>query len=229
MAEKVALVTGADGGLGIHVSQAMLDAGFVVAGLAPRIQQSQFARPRFLAVPARLDSLEAAKKSAELVIGKFGKIDVMAHLVGGFAGGATVADTDDATFQRMFDLNLNSAFHILRAVVPHMRKAGSGRIVAIGSRAAESPGARVGAYSASKAALVSLLRTVALENKDAGITANVILPGTIDTPANRQAMPGADTSAWVQPSAIASLILWLASDAAQDVTGAAIPLYGKGL
>ena len=87
----------------------------------------------------------------------------------------------------------------------------------------------MGAYSASKAALVSLVRTVALENKDAGITANVILPGTIDTPANRKAMPGADVAQWVQPGAIASLIVWLASDAGKDVTGAAIPVYGRGL
>lgn len=229
MAEKVALVTGADGGLGIHVTRALLDAGFLVAGLAPRIKQSQFENQHFLAIPAKLDSLQAARQSAELVVAKFGKIDLLAHLVGGFAGGTSVAETDDATFRRMFDLNLNSAFHLLRAVVPHMRKAVSGRIIAIGSRAAESPGAGAGAYSASKAALVSLIRTVALENKDAGLTANVILPGTIDTPANRQAMPGADTSQWVQPSAIASLILWLASDAAKDVTGAAIPVYGRGL
>jgi NAD(P)-dependent dehydrogenase (short-subunit alcohol dehydrogenase family) len=140
-----------------------------------------------------------------------------------------VADTDDATFQRMFDLNVNAAFHMLRAVLPHMRKAGTGRIIAIGSRAAENPGASVGAYSASKAALVSLVRTVALENKDAGITANVILPGTIDTPANRKAMPGADVAQWVQPGAIASLIVWLASEAGKEVTGAAIPVYGRGL
>jgi NAD(P)-dependent dehydrogenase (short-subunit alcohol dehydrogenase family) len=110
-----------------------------------------------------------------------------------------------------------------------MRRAGGGRIVAIGSRAAESPGATVGAYSASKAALVSLIRTVAIENKDAGITANVILPGTMDTPANRAAMPGADISQWVQPASVASLIVWLASDAGKDVTGAAIPVYGRGL
>jgi NAD(P)-dependent dehydrogenase (short-subunit alcohol dehydrogenase family) len=129
----------------------------------------------------------------------------------------------------MFELNVNSAFHIIRAVLPHMRKAGSGRIIAIGSRAAESPGVGVGAYSASKAALVSLMRTVALENKDAGITANVILPGTIDTPANRKAMPSADTSQWVQPVDIAGLILWLTSPPAKDVTGAAIPVYGRGL
>ena len=229
MPGKTALVTGANGGLGTHVTNALLDAGFAVVGLSPKILHSDFGHPNFTALPAMLDSLEAAKNAAETVIARFGKIDVLAHLVGGFAGGQTVADTDDATFQRMFDMNLNSAFHILRAVLPHMRKAGAGRIVAIGSRAAEDPGASVGAYSASKAALVSLIRTVAIENKDAGITANVILPGTIDTPANRAAMPGADVSQWVQPSSIAGLIVWLTGDAAKDVTGASIPVYGRGL
>lgn len=229
MNEKTALVTGADGGLGIHVTKALLDAGFLVTGLAPKIQQSDFDRPGFTALPARLDSLEAAKQSADAVMTKFGKIDVVAHLVGGFAGGPSVTETDDATFRRMFEMNVDSAFHILRAVLPHMRKAGTGRIIAIGSRAAESPGPGVGAYSASKAALVSLIRTVALENKNSGITANVILPGTIDTPANRKAMPGADTSHWIQPAAIGSLIVWLATDAAKDVTGAVIPVYGRDM
>jgi NAD(P)-dependent dehydrogenase (short-subunit alcohol dehydrogenase family) len=163
------------------------------------------------------------------VIARCGKIDVLAHLVGAFAGGQTVAEMDDATWQRMFDSNLNSAFHILRAVIPEMRKAGSGRIIAISSRQAEEPAPTIGAYSASKAALVSLMKTVALENKDAGITANVILPGTMDTPANRKDMPGADVSQWVQPGSVASLIVWLASDAGKDVTGAAIPVYGRGL
>jgi NAD(P)-dependent dehydrogenase (short-subunit alcohol dehydrogenase family) len=229
MPEKTALVTGANGGLGTYVTKALLDAGFAVVGLSPGIQQSDFDHPAFTALPASLDSLAAAKKAVASVIARFGKIDVLAHLVGGFAGGQTVADTDDATFQRMFDMNVNSAFHVLRALIPHMRKAGGGRIIAIGSRAAEDPGASVGAYSASKAALVSLIRTVAVENKDAGITANVILPGTMDTPANRAAMPGADTSTWVQPASVASLIVWLAGDAGKDVTGAAIPVYGRGL
>jgi NAD(P)-dependent dehydrogenase (short-subunit alcohol dehydrogenase family) len=229
MTGKTALVTGANGGLGTHVTKALLDAGFVVVGLAPKIRQADMDHPNFTALPASLDSLGAAKKAADTVIARFGKIDVLAHLVGGFAGGQTVADTDDATFQRMFDMNLNSAFHMLRAMIPHMRKAGAGRIIAIGSRAAEDPGPAVGAYSASKAALVSLMRTVALENKDAGITANIILPGTMDTPANRKAMPGADTSTWVQPAPVASLIVWLAGDAGKDVTGAAIPVYGRGL
>ena len=110
----------------------------------------------------------------------------------------------------MFDVNLNSTFYLLRAAIPVMRKTGNGRIVAIGSRAALEPGAGVGAYSASKAAMVSLIRTVAQENKDAGITANVILPGTMDTPANRKFMPNSDFSKWVRPAAVASLIAWLA-------------------
>jgi len=229
MTRKIALVTGANGGLGTHVTKALLDAGFTVVGLSPRIRQSDFNHPNFIALPAALTSLDAAKKAVNSVIARSGKIDVLAHLVGAFAGGQTVAEMDDATWQRMFDANLNSSFHILRAVILEMRKAGGGRIFAIGSRAAEDPGPKVGAYSASKAALVSLMKTVALENKDAGITANVILPGTIDTPINRKDMPGADVSTWVQPASIASLIVWLAGDAGKDVTGAAIPVYGRGL
>jgi NAD(P)-dependent dehydrogenase (short-subunit alcohol dehydrogenase family) len=226
MKGTIALVTGANGGLGTHVTQAMLDAGSTVIGIAPQIGPSDFAHPHFTALPTRLDSLASAKEAVETILAHFGRIDVLAHLIGGFAGGTTVADMDDATFQRMFDVNLLSAFHVIRAVLPHMRKAGAGRIVAIGSRAAENPGAMVGAYSASKAALVSLVRTVAIENRDAGITANVILPGTMDTPANREAMPKADISQWVQPGSVASLIVWLAGEGGKDVTGAAIPVYG---
>jgi NAD(P)-dependent dehydrogenase (short-subunit alcohol dehydrogenase family) len=226
---KVSLVTGADGGLATHVTKAMLDAGFTVIGLAPRVHPSNFDHPHYTAMPVRLDSLDAAKKAVETILAHFGKIDILAHLVGGFAGGQSIADMDDATFQRMFDMNVNAAFHILRAVIPPMRQTKSGRIIAIGSRSAEDPGANVGAYSASKAALVSLIRTVAIENKDAGITANVILPGTMDTPGNRKAMPTADISQWVQPASIADLILWLAGDTGNDVTGAVIPVYGRGL
>jgi NAD(P)-dependent dehydrogenase (short-subunit alcohol dehydrogenase family) len=229
MTGKIALVTGANGGLGNHVTKALLETGASVVGLAPHIQQSEFSHANFTALAAAISCLEDAKKAADSVLGRFGRIDVLAHLVGGFAGGKPVAETDDATFQRMFAMNLTSAFHILRAVIPHMRKAGAGRIIAIGSRAAEDPGPGVGAYSASKAALVSLLRTVAAENKDAGITANVILPGTMDTPTNRKDMPGADVSNWVQPASVASLIVWLAGDAGKDVTGAVLPVYGRGL
>src|SRR5437588_3707599 len=105
MPTKLALVTGANGGLGTHVTQALLDAGFEVAGLAPKIQQSDFDSPRFVPIPARLNGLEAAMKAVGEIVARFGRIDVLVHTVGGFAGGAKVFETDDATFQRMFDMN----------------------------------------------------------------------------------------------------------------------------
>jgi len=227
MKNKVVLVTGANGGLGSYVTQAFLDAGAIVVGVSRKIQQSDFNSPAFTALPAEISTAAGAKIMVESVVARFGRLDVVAHTVGGFAGGPSIAETDDATFQRMFDVNLNSTFFLLRAVLPAMRKTGNGRIIAIGSRAALEPGAGVGAYSASKAAMVSLIRTVALENKDVGITANVILPGTMDTPANRKAMPNADVSKWVQPANVARLIISLAGDAGKDVNGAAIPVYGS--
>lgn len=227
MNNKIAVVTGANGGLGTFVTQALLDAGATVVGVSRDIQQSDFNNPAFTALPADLLTGAGAATMVASVVARFGKLDVLAHTVGGFAGGQSVAETDDATFQRMFDLNLNSTFYLLRAAIPALRKTGNGRIIAIGSRAALEPGAGVGAYSASKAAMVSLIRTVALENKDAGLTANVILPGTMDTPANRKAMPNADASKWVQPATIASLIVWLASESGRDVNGAVIPVYGS--
>lgn len=223
------MVTGANGGLGMSVTQALLEAGASVIGVSRKIDTSEFSSSSFFAMSADVSSAASAKKAADEIMARHGKIDILAHLVGGFAGGSRVDETDDATFQRMFDMNVNAAFYVLRAVIPYMRKAGSGCIIAIGSRAAEDPGPGVGAYSASKAALVSLIKTVARENKDAGVTANAILPGTMDTPGNRQAMPKADVSTWVRTESVASLIVWLASEPGKHVTGAAIPVYGRGL
>ena len=226
MKGKVVLVTGADGGLGTYVTQAFLDAGATVVGTSRKIRPSDFESANFTALAGEISTSSGAKSVVDRVVEHFGKLDVVAHTVGGFAGGQSIADTDDATFQRMFDLNLNCVFYILRAAVPLLRKT-SGRVIAIGSRAALEPGAGVGAYSASKAAMVSLIRTVAVENKDAGLTANVILPGTMDTPANRKAIPNADISKWVQPASVAKLVVWLAGEAGKDVNGAVIPVYGK--
>jgi NAD(P)-dependent dehydrogenase (short-subunit alcohol dehydrogenase family) len=227
MRGKVVLVTGASGGLGTYITQAFLDIGATVIGTSRKIQQPDFSSADFTAIPGEISTREAAKILVDRVIARFTRLDVLAHTVGGFAGGQPVADTDDGTFQHMFDLNVTSFFNIVRASIPVLRKTGNGRIVAIGSRAAVEPGAGVGAYSASKAAMLSLVNTIALENGDAGVTANVILPGTMDTPANRMAMAGADFSKWVQPANVASLAVWLASDAAKEVTGAAIPVYGN--
>jgi NAD(P)-dependent dehydrogenase (short-subunit alcohol dehydrogenase family) len=127
----------------------------------------------------------------------------------------------------MQDLNLTSAFYALRETIPHLRKSKSGRIVAIGSLAAKEPQPNLGAYVIFKTALSMLVQTVARENADTGLTANVILPGTMDTPANRQAMPNADFSKWLNPKDVAELILWLADERAAHVTGTVIPIEGK--
>jgi NAD(P)-dependent dehydrogenase (short-subunit alcohol dehydrogenase family) len=223
---KIVLVTGANGGLGNFVTRAFLDAGATVVGTSLKIQQNAFNDQNFTALPADVSKVDDARRLVDEIDRKFGKLDVLAHTVGGFAGGQTVAETDDTTFQRMLDLNLIATLHILRATIPLLVRNGDSRIIAIGSRQALVPGKNVGAYSASKAAMVSLIQTVALENKDAGLKANVILPGTMDTPANRQAMPKADFSKWVQPSSVASLMVWLAADGGRDINGAVIPVYG---
>lgn len=229
LSKKVALITGASGGLGNFVTEAFLAAGATVIGVARSIQTSAFADPKFVAMPADLSRGEATKEMAETAIQQFEKIDILLHVMGGFAGGELIDDTDDATWDKMMNLNLRSAFNVCRAVLPHMRKAKEGRIIAIGARSAVEPKAYLSAYCASKAALVSLIRTAALEGKDDGITANVILPGTMDTPANRTDSPSADFSKWVPPAKVASLALWLASEEASQISGALIPVYGAGL
>jgi NAD(P)-dependent dehydrogenase (short-subunit alcohol dehydrogenase family) len=229
MKDKVVLVTGANGGLGVSVTQSFLNAGATVIGTARKISQSDFSSSNFTALPADISSADGATSLVDQVVARFGKLHVLAHTVGGFAGGQSITETDDAIFRRMLDVNLNTVFYMLRAAIPLLRQSGGGRIIAIGSRAALEPGASVGAYSASKAAMVSLIRTAALENKDAGMTANVILPGTMDTPTNRKAMPNADFSRWVRPATVAGLVTWLAGDAGKDVNGAVIPVYGSDL
>ncbi len=229
LAGQVALVTGANGGLGTFVTKSLLDAGATVVGIARSIAAGEAHDSRFYPVSADLTDPEEVRKLIARLAAQFQKIDVLVHVMGGFAGGASVAETDDATWKKMMDLNVNAALYVFRAVVPVMREAGHGRIIAIGSRQAVQPAAGVGAYSASKAALVSLVQTVAIENKDKNIQANVILPGTMDTPANRAAMPKANFEKWVKPAHVAELVVLLSSDAGGDITGAAIPVYGADL
>jgi len=156
------------------------------------------------------------------VVERWGRIDALVHVTGGFAGGSPIHETEDATWDAMLGINVRAAFHVLRAVIPHMRAQRAGRIVAIGSRAAIATAPGIAAYAASKAALVSLIQTAALENRDAGVTANVLLPGTLDTEANRRGDPQADRSQWIAPERLAELVVLLTSDAAGLVNGAAI-------
>jgi NAD(P)-dependent dehydrogenase (short-subunit alcohol dehydrogenase family) len=220
------LITGAKGGLGSTVTQAFLDAGATVAGVSRSIRDSDFDHPSFFAVPGELTSFDAVRSVVDAVVSRTGRIDALVHLVGSFVGGSVV-ETDEHTADEQWNVNFRSTFLMVKAVVPVMRAQGAGRIVATGSRAAIEATANAGVYSASKAAVVALIRAVAAENADAGISANVVLPGTMDTPANRKAMPGADFSSWVATEQVARLIVALASGDLSHVTGAAIPIYGR--
>src|SRR5215831_16689499 len=214
---KAVLITGAKGGLGTFVTNSFLDAGARVIGVSRSISNADFPREGFSAIPAEISNGENARQLIDAVIAKAGRIDGLIHLMGGFAGGQPVADTDDAALDRMLDLNLRSAFYLIRAALRTMRDQFAGRIIAIGSKAAAEPAPMAGAYAASKAALVSLVRTVARENSDRGISANIVLPGTMDTPANRAADPQADFSKWIHPCQVAKLLVYLMSDHATQV------------
>jgi NAD(P)-dependent dehydrogenase (short-subunit alcohol dehydrogenase family) len=226
MSGRVVLITGAKGGLGSFVTQRFLPTGATVVGASRSIAAEDFPVANFAALPVDFTRAAAVHGAIGSIVDRYGRLDVLVHVLGGFAGAMSVAETDDATWEQMRDLNLTSAFYVLRAAIPHLRKSGAGRIVAIGSLTAAEPHAGLGAYVTFKSALVSLVRTVALENKDAGLTANVVLPGTMDTPANRKAMPGADFSKWLKPEDVADLVLWLADARAAHITGAAIPIDG---
>src|SRR5258706_1018041 len=190
--QKVALITGAKGGLGNFVTEAFLESGATVVGVSRSIQASDFPHARFAAMPAELSSSEAARRLADEVAAKFQKIDILVHLVGGFAGGKPVHQTDDETLERMLDVNLKSAFYMARAVLPHMRNRGSGRILAIGSPAAVEPTPGAGAHAAFKAALGSLIPTIAAGKKGRGLSGKRIPPRTMDTPADRKTASQAD-------------------------------------
>jgi NAD(P)-dependent dehydrogenase (short-subunit alcohol dehydrogenase family) len=157
----------------------------------------------------------------------FGPINVMAALVGGWAGGRDVAETDDVRFDRMIDLNLRSTFNAVRGAIPHMRESSWGRLIAVGSRAAVDTPAGQGAFNVAKAGVLALMKTTAQELDDTAITSNVVLPAVIDTPATRKAFAFADYVRWPKPDEIAAVIDYLASPASTVINGGAIPVYGK--
>jgi NAD(P)-dependent dehydrogenase (short-subunit alcohol dehydrogenase family) len=227
MSERIVFITGAKGGLGTFVTQSFLQQGDMVIGASLHMDSSEFPSPNFRAMAVDFTNEQQVHDSIAKIITEFGRLDVLVHVLGGFAGGQSIATTDDATWKRMQDLNLTSAFYVFRETIPHLRKSKNGRIVAIGSLTAKEPQPNLGAYVTFKAALSTLVQTVALENADAGLTANVILPGTMDTLANRQAMPKADFSKWLNPKRVAELILWLADERAAQITGTVIPIEGN--
>jgi NAD(P)-dependent dehydrogenase (short-subunit alcohol dehydrogenase family) len=226
MKDRVVFITGANGGLGSSVTNAFLREGARVIGASLHIKAADFPQPNFEAMTIDFSRLDEIKRGVAKIVERYGRLDVLVHLLGGFAGGPSVAETTDAMWEQMQNINLTSAFQVFRETIPHLRKSKSGRLIAIGSLTAAQPHANLGAYVTFKAALAMLVQTVALENADAGLAANVILPGTMDTLANRKSMPDADSSKWAKTDDVADLVLSLASDQARHLTGLAIPIEG---
>jgi NAD(P)-dependent dehydrogenase (short-subunit alcohol dehydrogenase family) len=216
------IITGAGGGLGTAVASAFAATGATVIGVEREWRQPM----PFITINTDLTTAEGCEKMVTEAL-QHGPIDALVHLVGGFGGGAPISETTDATWDLMMNINLRAAFLTMRAVLKPMTLAKKGRIVAISSRAAVEPMPNFAAYAVAKSGLVALIKNVAAETKDSGITANAVLPSIIDTAANRKAMPQADFSRWVAPESIAKLLVWLASDPAADVSGAVIPIYGR--
>jgi NAD(P)-dependent dehydrogenase (short-subunit alcohol dehydrogenase family) len=215
MSERIVVVTGGTGGLGTAVVRAFEEAGDRVIPVSR--SAGEFS--------ADLLQPEAAEDLFRRVVERHGRLDVLVHTAGAFAAGGDVGKTALDTWRRMMDVNFQAALHTIRAALPHLTA--GGRIIAVGSRAGVQLSAGLGAYSVSKAALHALVQTVALEEVNRGITANVVLPSTIDTGANRAWGSAEQQATWVKPESIAKVIFWLASEAAADVNGALVPVYGR--
>ena len=216
---KVVLITGGAGALGQTVVPAFVSAGAsVILGDLNPVRMSGVT-----ALKADFTDQTHVRGLVNEVIQTSGRLDALINLVGGFATGR-VAETDVSLWQRMLAMNLTSAFLLSNAVLPSMLARRQGRIVHVAARAALEPFPGAAGYIVSKAGLVALIRTLSIELDGSGVTVNGVLPTTIDTPANRKAMPAADPSKWARPESIARTLMFLASDDASQINGALIPI-----
>ena len=222
---KVIVVTGASGALGKAVVEAAMARGARVASLGRAAPHATAAANQIELGRIDLTDAIAAKKAMDIAASHFGKLDALINVAGAFAF-ETVAEGDPTTWQRMYALNLTTALNASRSAIPYLAVSGAGRIVNIGAIGALQAASGMGAYAASKAGVHRLTEALAAEWKGK-ITVNAVLPSIIDTAANRAAMPSADFSKWVTVEELASVILFLVSDAASGVTGALIPVPGR--
>nr|MBN1228967.1 SDR family oxidoreductase [Anaerolineae bacterium] len=231
---KVVLITGAAGGLGHVVAERFARSG---ARLVLVDHSSDYLNERCADLRDGFDaslignvdvtSRRSVEALVETILAQHGRIDVLLNIVGGWSGGQPLWETDDETFDRMMNLNARSVFLMASAAAPVMIGQGSGKIVNIAAKPGLEAGATNGAYSASKSAVIRLTESLADGLKAHGINVNCVLPSIIDTQPNRDAMPKADFSKWVSPDALADVLLFLSSDAARAIHGAAIPVYGR--
>jgi NAD(P)-dependent dehydrogenase (short-subunit alcohol dehydrogenase family) len=230
---RVVLIGGATGGLGSGIAHVFAETEAHLA-LTSTSEEALEELAEELGLPDErvfLATVDATDPDSigELVSGvveQFGQLHILLNTVGGWGGGKTVSETSVRQWEWMLTLNLRSAFLLSRAVLPHMLDAGWGRIVHTASKTAVAPRPKQAGYAVSKAGVIALTEVIAAEVKGSGVTANVVLPSIIDTPANRRMMSGADASKWVPPEHIAQMMRFLCSDAAASINGDCIPIYG---
>jgi len=228
---RVALVTGGSGALGQAIVHRFLRDGdtvcipYIVDAERTRLDGSLDAGARARVMLERCDVTDdaAMTRLAAAVTERHRRIDVLVTGVGGFAGGGLV-ETDRATWNRMLDMNLTSAFTAARAVMPHLLGAGGGRVVMIASRAVVPPAGGFIGYTVAKAGVIALMQALAQEVKAKGVTVNAVAPSTMDTPANRAAMPDADPKGWVPVTAVADAVAMLAAESAGHITGTLVQI-----
>ncbi len=227
------LIGGGTGGLGRAVSSAFLEEGAQVVVTYRKPEEFDALKTRVRAHVAALEGYRvdatdeaAVRNLVDGILRKHGHLDALVNTVGGYAGGIKLWELDPKVFDLMLSLNLRSGYTFARAVVPPMLKQRHGAIVNVVSKAALDHAAGAAAYAASKAAALAMTDSLAADLKGTGVRVNSILPSIIDTEVNRRAMPGADFARWPKPDDIARVILFLCSDEATLIQGAAVPVYG---
>ncbi|MGD0506297.1 MAG: SDR family NAD(P)-dependent oxidoreductase [Terriglobales bacterium] len=231
--DKLVLVAGGTGGLGRAVSLSFLEEGAKV--VVTYWVQTEFdalkseAEAKSASIEGhRVDVTDetAVRQLIDKVLAEHGRLDALVNTVGGYAGGVNLWQLETKVFDQMLALNLRSGYALSRAAIPVMLKQKHGAIVNIAAKAAFDHGAGAAAYSASKAAALALMDSLAAEVKGTGVRVNSVLPSIIDTEPNRKAMPNVDFAKWPKPQEIARVILFLCSDDARVIHGAAVPVYG---
>jgi NAD(P)-dependent dehydrogenase (short-subunit alcohol dehydrogenase family) len=233
---RIAIITGGTGALGRAVVENFLVAGaqvavpYVVDAEVPILQKQLGDRFPASAIFLKKTDVGNEAQTAQLVndvVARWNRIDILVNLVGGFWGGSSIADTTPAQWQAMFDLNLKPTFLCCRAVVPIMKRNKWGRIVSVASRSGLQGAGDYAAYAVSKGAIATFTASLAQEVIEDGVMVNAIAPSTIDTDANRAAMPKAKHENWVKPADIAKTIAYLCSDDCRVTSGAVVPVYGR--